>query len=650
VSFLTPLALLLSLLAAPIILMYMLRLRRRELLVSSTLLWQKLLRDREANAPWQKLRRNLLLFLQLLILALLVLALTRPFIPVPTVVSGSVVVLLDGSASMQATDVELDRFTAAKSEILILINNLGGLDRMTIIQVDQTPHVLASATNDRAVLRRALDMAQPGTASGDWAAAFALATGAAQGFRDARIVIVSDGGLPAGLPPLPAETVYLPIGQSGENLAISALATRERVPVAESSGEGSPAGGPQLFASVSNNGQIDRQALLSLSLDGALYDSRRITIPAGSSSNLTWQLPEGTAVIEARLSENEQDYLALDNVARAVHEGGAANRALLVTSGNLFLERIFSVLPGIELFRSSPENLATGETASGFDLYIFDGIVLPDPLPTADMLIINPPASNALFQVTGVFSTTTLTRLSESPLLQYVEWPAVNVMEAKMVTAPWAQTIIGAEGGPLLLAGEAQGQRIAILTFDLHHSDLPLRIAFPILMANITDWLNPGRAFDAPTGLQPGEPVSIRPGATTTAVTVVKPDQTSWTAAVAEADLFFTETEQLGLYQVSLRDASGVRPAGAFAVNLFAPGESAIAPATTIQVGQTTVSTAGREDVGQRELWPWLAAAALFVLIVEWWVYHRGPRWPQLNGLRPILSRRFGRARNRPEI
>ncbi len=73
-------------------------------MVSSTMLWQKLLRDREANAPWQKLRRNLLLLLQLLILAALVLALARPFFPISSVISGSTVVLLDGSASMQATD------------------------------------------------------------------------------------------------------------------------------------------------------------------------------------------------------------------------------------------------------------------------------------------------------------------------------------------------------------------------------------------------------------------------------------------------------------------------------------------------------------------------------------------------------------------
>ena len=147
-AFITPLALLLGLLALPIVLLYMLRLRRREMLVSSTMLWQKLLRDREANAPWQRLRRNLLLLLQLLILAALVFALARPFLPVPSVVTGNVVVLLDASASMQATDVEPSRFDAAREEVAAIIGGLGGGDQMTLIRVGRTPAVLAAATGD----------------------------------------------------------------------------------------------------------------------------------------------------------------------------------------------------------------------------------------------------------------------------------------------------------------------------------------------------------------------------------------------------------------------------------------------------------------------------------------------------------------------
>src|SRR6187399_60973 len=121
-AFLTPIALLGALLAIPIVLLYMLRLRRREVVVSSTFLWQQIVRDSEANTPWQRLRRNLLLLLQLLILALLVLALARPFVTVPAVSAGQIVVLLDASASMNASDsVDGTRFDEAKRRALEIV-------------------------------------------------------------------------------------------------------------------------------------------------------------------------------------------------------------------------------------------------------------------------------------------------------------------------------------------------------------------------------------------------------------------------------------------------------------------------------------------------------------------------------------------------
>ncbi|HEX6384300.1 MAG TPA: VWA domain-containing protein, partial [Anaerolineae bacterium] len=540
---------------------------------------------------------------------------------VPSIVSGSVVVLLDASASMQATDVEPSRFEVAKVEVHQFINDLSGGDQMTIIKAGQTPTVLAAAASDRQILRQALDAAEPDPATADWPAAFALAAGAAQGFRDARVVVVSDGGLPPDLPPLPAEPVYVPIGESGENLAITALATRNGA-------------GPQLFASVTNEGVMDRQALLSITLDGTLFDSRRIRVPAGDSTSITWQLPEGTAVIGASLSDNEGDYLALDDNAWAVHEGGISNRALLVTEGNLFLEQVFAVMPGVEVFKASPESNLTDES---FDLYVFDGVSLPEPPPAADMLIINPQAGaeqassiDDLLNVTGTFSNTVAIRLADSPLLQFVDWRNVHIRSATALSAPWAETLVEAEGGPLILAGQQGNRRIAIISFDLRDSDLPLQIAFPVLMANITSWLSPGRAFDAPTTLQPGDPVPVSPAAGTIAVLVRKPDGTIWKAEVGEEAILFNETGQVGLYQVSLQDSSGTRPAGSFAVNLFNLAESAIQPADTVRIGQTTVEMAVEGDVGQREFWPWLVALAFAILVIEWWVHHRGAQLPKI--------------------
>ena len=623
-SLLTPFALLLGLLAVPIILMYMLRLRRQEMLVSSTLLWQQLLRDREANAPWQKLRRNWLLMLQLLILAALVLALTRPFLPVPSLVSGNVVVLLDASASMQATDVAPNRFEAAKAEVHQLINNLRGSDQMTLIKVGQTASVLAAASSDRSQLRQALDAAQPGPTAADWPAAFALAAGAAQGYEDAQILILSDGNLPEDLPPLPVTAVYQPIGISGENLAISALATRD-----------TPAG-PQLFASVYNAGQTEQSVLLNIRLDGTLFDSRRLTIVGGETAVSTWDLPAETAVIQANLSDNDNDHLPLDNTAWAVHDGSGSNRVLLITEGNLFLEQVYSVLPGLEPFKVAPNHPSlTDPDTEPFDLYVFDGAPLPTPLPDGNLFIINPQPGSDLYRSDGPFTNTTTIRLADSPLLQFVDWRTINIRQAQAVTAAWGQTLVQAEGGPLLLTGERDGRRLALLTFDVRDSDLPLQIAFPVLMANITDWLNPGRAFDTAASRQPGEPVTILPGAGTTAVIITKPDGNQWRSDVGETAVLFNETNLPGIYQVTLSENGSNRSGGQFAVNLFNRAEANITPAPALQLGQTSLTAASEGNIGQREFWPWLLGLALLILVIEWWVHHR-PTLPWRRGQQTI--------------
>jgi hypothetical protein len=622
-SFVTPLFLALGLLAAPIIIPYMLRLRRREMVVSSTMLWQKLLRDREANAPWQRLRRNLLLFLQLLILGLLVVALARPYLPVPTVVNGSVVVVLDGSASMQATDVVPSRFAGAQEEVGRWINELGSGNQMTLILAGPAPVVLAAATDDRRVLHTALESAQPAATEADWPAALALAAGAIQGARDARLVIVSDGGLPADLPPLPEETIYIPLGQQSENLAISALATRQSE------------AGPQLFAGVRNTGSRDQQGLLSIRFDGNLVDSRTVALSGGENATFTWDLPAGVATIAAELSNQTEDYLSLDDMAWAVHESGVNTRALIVSPGNIFLEQLFAILPGVEAFRAPPETDLLAAGNEPFDLYVFDSVSLPAPLPAADLLLINPQVEASgeegnLLTVTNTFSNTTTTRLADSPLLEFVDWSGVHIRQALAVSAPWAQPLISAEGGPLLLIGEQTGQRIALLTFDLHDSDLPLQIAFPILMANLTDWLSPGQTFDASTVVQPGDPLRITPRAGTTHILVDRPDGSNWIEPAGEEPTVFEETEQIGLYTVRLRDAEGDQPGGQFAVNLFSSAESNITPAAAIRIGQTALAETGGDDVGQREFWPWLAAVAVLILALEWWVHFRGARLPRL--------------------
>ena len=235
-SFLAPLGLLFGLLALPVLALYMLRLRRKDALVSSTMLWHALLRDRQANTPWQKLRRNILLLVQLLLLALLVLALARPAIPTPLIASGSIVVLLDASASMSATDAAPTRFAAARLETQKLLQGLSDQAVLAVILVDHQPRLLAqargSATAERQAALQALEQAQPSATGADWKTACALAAATAANWQTpaTTFVIISDGGLPPALPALPGKVRYLPVGESDHNLAISALSLRQITP------------------------------------------------------------------------------------------------------------------------------------------------------------------------------------------------------------------------------------------------------------------------------------------------------------------------------------------------------------------------------------------------------------------------------------
>ncbi|MEK9164137.1 MAG: VWA domain-containing protein, partial [Chloroflexota bacterium] len=412
-NFLAPTFLSLAALAAPIILLYMLKLRRREMEVSSTLLWRMVLRDREANAPWQKLRRNLLLFLQLLLLALLVFALARPFIPVAVVASGQVTVLLDASASMNATDVQPSRFDAAQAIARRLADDLSQDGVMTIILVQPQPKVLVSASNDKRELRQAIDNASPSIGSANWEAAFALANGANGSVANSTTVLISDGGLPENLPPIPGEVRYVPVGDQSANLGINALSLRPA------------AGGPQLFASVANYGDADANTILTVNLDGELFNAQQLTVPAGKTSNVILPVYDGVVIAEAALSPPvgapQTDYLATDDKAWAVYNPPQSGRVLLLSrSGNIYIEQLLAALPGLQPFRASVDQPLPTDP---FDLYIYDGVIT-GTLPSSELLLVNPPSGGDLNFTVGEVFTATGTgaiTLADDPRLQFVD-------------------------------------------------------------------------------------------------------------------------------------------------------------------------------------------------------------------------------------
>jgi hypothetical protein len=612
---LNPLALAFTTLSIPIIIFYMLRLRRRAVQVSSTLLWQQLLRDREANTPWQRLRRNLLLILQLIALAILTLALSRPFIETPTITNGSVVILLDASASMQARDIDPSRFEAARQAAEVVLNGMGAQDIGTIILVDSQPSVLASST-DVTALRRALSQAKVTNGIADWETASALAAAVALGSDEPETVIISDGAIVGSLPPLVGEIHFIRIGEQGSNLAITSVATRLG------------SGGIQALISVANLGSEHAEGVLELYADGALFDAYPVDIPPGERNITTLHnLSRGSTILEARIAGD--DLLSVDNAGWAVISPPREQQVLLITPGNLFLERALQTLEWIELTRLSPDQPITTDS---YDLVVHDGPITRT-LPSGNVWAIGPYTDRS----GDIFTDTQITRSDDDdPLLRFVDLDQVHILEAWNVEPPpGARTLIEASGRPLLFTLERPEGRTAVLTFDLHNSDLPLRIAFPVLTSNLVDWLLPSAGPGALTSTEPGEPYRV-PLLPNTETVIISTPHGNEHRIPASGTTVFLDTNQLGVYNVAQYDSQGdLIHASPFVVNIFDESESDITPRDLISIGQRELPITESAQKGQRETWPWLAGAALVVFGLEWWVHHRGT-----GSLRAILVRR----------
>jgi Ca-activated chloride channel family protein len=613
-SLLSPLALLAAAIIGPLIVaMYMLKLRREERTVSSTFLWQRLVRDVEANAPWQKLKRNLLLFLQLLLMLLLVFALARPFFRTQGISGRNLILIVDRSASMGAIDEGESRLELAKAQAINLIEQLPDGGRATIIAAGGQMEVPVSATTDQRELRNAIAALQLQNGGGsDLSQALTMASALAEREAESEIAIISDGNvsLPEELR-VPATVRYFPIGSRNDNVAISALALQPS------------AAGQTLFAQAINYGESSVSRRMDIYLDGTLFNAYNLTLEPNREQSVVLEVPSSVKLAEARL--DGEDGLASDDRAWAASTVGDTTRVRVIGEGNRFLDVGLSLLPGIQVSNVLTNTTTFTETVAEVPVSILDGFV-PNTLPPGNLLFIAPPRSTEFFSVTGQLEFPVLRPLlSDEPLLRNVSLSEVSVYRAnRLAPGTWARVLVDSDGAPILFVGEQQGRRIAVLAFDLHQSDLPLQVAFPLLLSNLVSYLAPGSGAEAAQVL-PGQALALQADPSISRIDVITPDGSRQQASLQDTQTIFGDTDQLGVYRVEEFRGNELVVSRNYTVNLFAPNESRIAPKAELAIQQQSGlqnATTGTRD-GRLEIWRWLAGLALVVLVIEWLVYQR---------------------------
>jgi Ca-activated chloride channel family protein len=608
-SFLNPWGLLALLLIPPVILLYMLKKQHEDLTVSSTLLWQQVLKDLQATRPWQRLRARLLLILQILAVLLFAFSLARPIFFGG---EGGIhyIAVVDISARMQATDVKPSRMDRAREGLLDLIQTMKPKDTMTIIQAGIQPFIAAGPTGENSTLREYAGKLRASNGRTDLTRALQLAqtilrdseneTGQIHVFSDKQID--TENGL--------ISHVYSENGQNAAVTHVSYDRKDDRIIA---------------LSRVANYGE-DRSITLELKIDGALNNIKEVYVPAGEVANVYWMdIPASAQIIEVSLAE--EDDLILDNYGAAAVNEEYLISALMVTERNVFLERAVSLRSDIELFKANPgEDLESDD----FQLYLFDGS-LPDTLPVnGHMILFNPPFNEELgLTIEGEIVPSGIAVNQHAlyqTLVEYIEPEGYQIAKAGKMTVPPGFDVLLSDqsGNPILAAGESKGRKIVIFPFSLHRSNLPLKADFPILIQNILSWmLPPSMNFSAE--VYAGEALQLSTFQDAAEIIVQAPSGKEYRFDAYPAPLFY-DTQDVGVYKV-IQKAEDQAYEGSFVVSVPTMEVSDLRLETSSgaeQPGQGGTAPLRAGSPFQKEIWLIAGWGLLLLLLIEWWVYHHG--------------------------
>lgn len=620
----SPLSLLfLPLIGGLIVVMYILKLRRKDVIVSSTFLWRQVIRDVQANAPFQKLRRNLLLLLQLIIAGLLIFALARPIFNAMDLGGRNFIVIVDTSASMGATDVGPNRLERAKRDAYDLINAMKPGDMMLILSAYSRPDAVTGFTDDRSELRRAVSSLQVHQTPTNIREALNLAAdlvASRNGGDSGRIELISDGGIEAQTSGTGADVQYTlanlnlgkthvnfhPIGEGHDNVGITAVDFRRNI--------GTDKPSVELLVVTHNYASQPHTFTEEIYAGDNLVEAHEVTLPANGEDTQPYELPEPDSATRMRVKLDLKDQLAADNEAFLVLKPRKTLKVLMVGTDNLFLENALKVDAGVELSKT-----ASFTTNKGYDVVVFNESA-PAKLPEGNYLFLHCTSDQAPVTTEGTAENVAPADWDhDHPILRYVDFGSDRFGSAlKATPRGWARELAVAESGSLVAAGEKGRMRAEFVGFALNESMFPLRVAFPIFIANSVRWLGTGQDDSEQGQFHTGEAVKI-PAPPLLKLTITAPDGAKQEITTDEqGHASFASTDQSGIYT-----ATGKEFAYDFAANLASASESDVTPHRSLSIADNPQATAGRRVSSTHRLFPLLAILALLVLCIEWWAFHR---------------------------
>ncbi|MBN2588523.1 MAG: VWA domain-containing protein [Sedimentisphaerales bacterium] len=655
-QWLTPLtALYAALITVPLLLLlYFLKLKRHEQIVSSTLLWQRAIRDMQVNAPFQKLRHNILLLIQLLMLFAVLFALAWPILSMKKSSGQRHVILIDRSASMNTVDDDSSgkksRLDIAKEQAKIFIESMrqkavlslkDDSDQTMIIAFDDHAKVMCNFTSNKGQLIHAIESISSGHGKSLLSEAIIVARAFSQsptGEADytnqqdpAKLELFSDGKITdlIDLTISDNEITYHSIGvESSQNTGITAMQALRSY---ENPDE------IEVFVSISNFGDKKLDADLQLSVNNNVKAIRSISVPSSSMNLDTNKEEPGKIAVNFSLSEVEpgvleirllsDDSLECDNSSWAIVSPPKKLSVLLVTSENPALESALKACPLAKLDIQSPVEFDELDKdalsiENPYDVIVLDNHI-NDHLPKGKYIVFGQPPGGIDVNVPGQIENQVIIDWRQKhPVLNYVN--LLNLFAAKcyQMELPRDSDVLAEFNETSAMAiVERNGSVFLLVGFDILETNWPFEPSFVLFCYNATSYLGMQISQDQKNELKVGEPIVIEGLAPGTEAKVTMPDkETEVLQANPSGIIRFADTSHVGQYNLSISDSTP----RFYVVNLLDSEESDIKPIKELVMSNSQTIVAQDEMISRANipLWPFLVGLALLLACIEWLVYN----------------------------
>jgi hypothetical protein len=635
-------------LLAPLVVLYVLKVRRQRVTVASTWLWQAAARDMLARSPWQRLRGRLLLFVEGLALLALGLALARPALSGGRIDSEHLALVIDASASMLADSGGEPRFAAAKAAAVRVVAALPPGADVLLIEAGAEPRVVGPADRDLARVRGRLAALTAHGAEGHLDRAIALASEQlAQRAGSRRIVVISDdGGLSTPLPQTRVPLSVVKIGEPVDNAGIV------RIDVGRATDN--TARGPQerveVFAEVASFSKAARDVFVTLKQRNSptVLASRKLRLEPGQKTPvvLGFEAAPGDAGTGLLVELSPHDALPVDD--SAFGRVPPSRKLTAITSPghqSPWFERALLADPDLELLGVPLADLGT--SGIGDDALVVVTGACPPELPGADFVILNPPAGPCRSAVVGKeLAAPVVTSWDRAdPRLRFITLDGVSIAKARAIEPPSAQSLLvkGRDGALVVDISEA-GRTGTLVGFDVGDSNWPLRASFVLFVRNLAELARTHRQSHVVGPARSGSPVRLRVPSALTQVKLTDPAGVESVLEARSGVAIIPHPDDPGFYLVSY---TGPHPGSALSVvNLTSEAESDLRKATPASAPSNGSIAPTRSPVTEAPSdWGFLLAAlALLAIVIQVVWLTRSTGRVDAGRIRPLRPERRGTA------